>query len=75
MVLTIASTVAPLEAGRAIGVENARALRPWVGLLEGGAWLFYTFIGSGGAGFTCSRGREEARMRELAADLRNFVSH
>jgi len=33
-------------------------------------WRFYTFIGAGGARFMCSWDTEEARVRELAADIR-----
>ena len=33
-------------------------------------WRFYTFIGAGGARFMCSWDSEEARVRQLAADIR-----
>lgn len=38
-------------------------------------WRFNAFIGSDGAGFMCSREREEARIRALPVDIRSFVSH
>jgi threonine aldolase len=37
-------------------------------------WRFYTFIGSGGARFMCSWDIEEARVRELAADIRAVMA-
>lgn len=36
-------------------------------------WRFYTFIGAGGARFMCSWDTEEARVRELAADIRRAM--
>ena len=42
-------------------------LRAW-------GWRFYTFIGAGGARFMCSWDTEEARVRELAADIRNAMA-
>lgn len=37
-------------------------------------WRFYTFIGAGGARFMCSWDTEEARVRELAADIRRAMA-
>ena len=42
--------------------------------LRGKGWRFYTFIGSGGARFMCSWDTEEARVRELAADIRAIIA-
>ncbi len=42
-------------------------LREW-------GWRFYTFIGAGGARFMCSWDTEEARVRELAADIRRAMA-
>lgn len=42
-------------------------LRDW-------GWRFYTFIGAGGARFMCSWDTEEARVRELAADIRKAMT-
>lgn len=42
-------------------------LRDW-------GWRFYTFIGAGGARFMCSWDTEEARVRELAADIRRAMA-
>ncbi|MBD9483209.1 low specificity L-threonine aldolase [Pseudomonas sp. PDM14] len=42
-------------------------LRDW-------GWRFYTFIGAGGARFMCSWDTEEARIRELAADIRRAMA-
>lgn len=42
-------------------------LRAW-------GWRFYTFIGAGGARFMCSWDTEEARVRELAADIRKAMA-
>lgn len=42
-------------------------LRAW-------GWRFYTFIGAGGARFMCSWDTEEARVRELAADIRKAMT-
>ncbi|HYQ54439.1 MAG TPA: low specificity L-threonine aldolase, partial [Pseudomonas sp.] len=41
--------------------------------LRGRGWRFYTFIGSGGARFMCSWDTEQARVRELAADIRAII--
>ena len=41
--------------------------------LRAKGWRFYTFIGSGGARFMCSWDTQEARVRELAADIRAIV--
>lgn len=38
--------------------------------LRAQGWRFYTFIGAGGARFMCSWDTEEARVRQLAADIR-----
>lgn len=43
---------------------------PALEALRNKGWRFYTFIGSGGARFMCSWDTEEARVRELAADIR-----
>ena len=37
-------------------------------------WRFYTFIGAGGARFMCSWDTDEARVRQLAADIRDVMS-
>ena len=37
-------------------------------------WRFYTFIGAGGARLMCSWDTEEARVRELAADIRRAMA-
>ncbi|MES2817356.1 MAG: low specificity L-threonine aldolase [Pseudomonadota bacterium] len=37
-------------------------------------WRFYTFIGDGGARFMCSWDTEEARVRELAVDIRRVMA-
>lgn len=42
-------------------------LRAW-------GWRFYTFIGAGGARFMCSWDTEEARVRELAAAIRQAMA-
>ena len=42
-------------------------LRAW-------GWRFYTFIGAGGARLMCSWDTEEARVRELAADIRKAMA-
>ncbi len=42
--------------------------------LRGKGWRFYTFIGEGGARFMCSWDTDEARVRELAADIRAVMS-
>ena len=42
--------------------------------LRDGGWRFYTFIGAGGARFMCSWDTEEARIRELAADIRRAMA-
>lgn len=41
--------------------------------LRAKGWRFYTFIGSGGARFMCSWDTQEARVRELAQDIRAVV--
>ncbi|MEN8638752.1 low specificity L-threonine aldolase [Pseudomonas sichuanensis] len=46
---------------------------PAIEALRNKGWRFYTFIGSGGARFMCSWDTEEARVRELAADIRTIV--
>ena len=43
---------------------------PAIEALRARDWRFYTFIGAGGARFMCSWDTEEARVRELAADIR-----
>lgn len=42
--------------------------------LRARGWRFYTFIGAGGARFMCSWDTEEARVRELAADIRKAMA-
>jgi threonine aldolase len=41
--------------------------------LRGKGWRFYTFIGSGGARFMCSWDTDEARVRQLAEDIREVM--
>jgi threonine aldolase len=41
--------------------------------LRGQGWRFYTFIGAGGARFMCSWDTDEARVRQLAADIRTAM--
>lgn len=41
--------------------------------LRGRGWVFYTFIGVGGARFMCSWDTSEQRVRELAQDIRSLV--
>ncbi|MBF8729405.1 low specificity L-threonine aldolase [Pseudomonas guariconensis] len=41
--------------------------------LRAKGWRFYTFIGNGGARFMCSWDTQEARVRELAQDIRAIV--
>jgi len=47
--------------------------RSTVEALTAKGWRFYTFIGKGGARFMCSWDTEEARVRELAADIREVM--
>jgi threonine aldolase len=47
---------------------------PAIERLRGWGWRFYTFIGAGGARFMCSWDSEEARVRELAADIRRAMA-
>ncbi|MDG9926199.1 MULTISPECIES: low specificity L-threonine aldolase [unclassified Pseudomonas] len=47
---------------------------PAIERLTGWGWRFYTFIGAGGARFMCSWDTEEARVRELAADIRRAMA-
>jgi len=47
---------------------------PAIERLRGWGWRFYTFIGAGGARFMCSWDTEEARVRELAADIRRAMA-
>ncbi|MGE8499018.1 MAG: low specificity L-threonine aldolase [Pseudomonas sp.] len=42
--------------------------------LRAKGWRFYTFIGAGGARFMCSWDTEEARVRQLAADIREAMA-
>ncbi len=42
--------------------------------LRARGWRFYTFIGAGGARFMCAWDTEEARVRELAADIREAMA-
>ena len=46
---------------------------PALEALRAKGWRFYTFIGSGGARFMCSWDTEEARVRELAADIHTVM--
>ena len=46
---------------------------PAIAALSARGWRFYTFIGKGGARFMCSWDTEEARVRELAADIREVM--
>ena len=41
--------------------------------LRGRGWMFYTFIGVGGARFMCSWDTCEQRVRQLARDIRELV--
>lgn len=43
---------------------------PALATLSERGWRFYTFIGAGGARFMCSWDTDEARVRQLAADIR-----
>ena len=47
---------------------------PAIAALTARGWRFYTFIGAGGARFMCSWDTEEARVRQLAADIRQVMS-
>jgi threonine aldolase len=47
---------------------------PALEALRDKGWRFYTFIGSGGARFMCSWDTQEARVRELAADIRQVMA-
>ena len=42
--------------------------------LRSRGWMFYTFIGVGGARFMCSWDTSEARVRQLADDIRAAVT-
>jgi threonine aldolase len=46
---------------------------PALEILRGQGWRFYTFIGVGGARFMCSWDTNEARVRQLAADIRTAM--
>ncbi len=41
--------------------------------LRSRGWMFYTFIGVGGARFMCSWDTSEERVRQLADDIRSVV--
>ena len=43
---------------------------PALAALTARGWRFYTFIGAGGARFMCSWDTDEARVRQLAGDIR-----
>ena len=43
-------------------------------VLRNRGWMFYTFIGVGGARFMCSWDTSEARVRQLADDIRAAVT-
>ncbi|WAJ37077.1 low specificity L-threonine aldolase [Pseudomonas sp. GOM7] len=47
---------------------------PAIAALSARGWRFYTFIGAGGARFMCSWDSDEARVRQLAADIREVMS-
>ncbi|MGP0173946.1 threonine aldolase family protein [Pseudomonas sp. NCHU5208] len=47
---------------------------PAIAALTARGWRFYTFIGAGGARFMCSWDSDEARVRQLAADIREVMS-
>ena len=47
---------------------------PAIERLRDWGWRFYTFIGAGGARFMCSWDTDEARVRELAADIRRAMA-
>ncbi|NQD78808.1 low specificity L-threonine aldolase [Pseudomonas sp. CrR14] len=47
---------------------------PALAALTARGWRFYTFIGAGGARFMCSWDTEEARVRELAAAIREVMA-
>ena len=47
---------------------------PALAALRDKGWRFYTFIGSGGARFMCSWDTEEARVLQLAVDIRAVVA-
>lgn len=47
---------------------------PAIAALTARGWRFYTFIGAGGARFMCSWDTDEARVRQLAADIREVMS-
>ena len=46
---------------------------PAIAALTARGWRFYTFIGAGGARFMCSWDTDEARVRQLAADIREVM--
>ena len=65
-----ASLMFPVEANGVFLQLSETALdrlREW-------GWRFYTFIGAGGARFMCSWDTDEARVRELAADIRRAMA-
>ena len=65
-----ASLMFPVEANGVflqLSETAIERLRAW-------GWRFYTFIGAGGARFMCSWDTEEARVRELAADIRKAMA-
>ncbi|TBU87545.1 threonine aldolase family protein [Phytopseudomonas dryadis] len=47
---------------------------PALAALSARGWRFYTFIGAGGARFMCSWDTEHARVRQLAADIREVMT-
>ncbi|MBU1285925.1 MAG: threonine aldolase, partial [Gammaproteobacteria bacterium] len=47
---------------------------PALETLRNQGWRFYTFIGAGGARFMCSWDTDEARVRQLAADIRQAMT-
>ncbi|MBH3339551.1 low specificity L-threonine aldolase [Pseudomonas mendocina] len=47
---------------------------PAIAALTARGWRFYTFIGAGGARFMCSWDTDEARVRQLAADIREVMA-
>ena len=65
-----ASLMFPVEANGVflqLSETALERLRDW-------GWRFYTFIGAGGARFMCSWDTDEARVRELAADIRRAMA-
>jgi threonine aldolase len=47
---------------------------PALEILRAQGWRFYTFIGAGGARCMCSWDTDEARVRQLAGDIRQAMT-